>query len=97
MLTVAMDKLLLVVEDRFELKDRGLALMPNLPIDSLPQQTLGMPLQIKLERPDGAVVVAKAVIYPEHFNPGGYKLICYVQDMAWGAVPPGTKVWLIET
>jgi|SRR6185436_12491550 len=94
---VGMDNLLFVVEDSFQIVGRGLALMPNLPIDSIPNQKLGSLLQIRLERPGGITEVAKAVIHLEHFNPGGYKLICYIQDTALDAISPGTKVWLIES
>jgi hypothetical protein len=90
-----MDKLLLVVKDRFQLRNRGLALAPHLPIGSVPHQKLGSILQTRLERPDGTTKITEAIINLEHFNPGGYKLICYIQNTALGAIPLGTKVWLI--
>ena len=91
---MTIERLLLTVQDRFDLGDKGLALAPALPVDSIPRQEQGVMLRVRLEMPDGAMEETDARIYLEHFNPGGYKLICYLQSAVTTAVPSGTKVWI---
>jgi hypothetical protein len=94
---MAKEWLLLTVQDSFILVGRGIALVPALPADLIPHSKQGAMFQATLERPDGTTEQANIRIYLKHFNPGGHKLICYLQETEIGKVPIGTRVWVIES
>ncbi len=85
-------ELLLRVEDRFMLTNRGLVLAPDLP---LPHGKQSPVLAVIVERPDGTRLSTEAELRLDHFRPGGYKLIVYLPALEKADVPVGSRVWKV--
>ena len=91
------DKLLLVVEDSFQLSGRGATVAPFVSPDLLGTNTSGHKSTVRLVRPDGTKEITEATFYWEHFNQGGFHYACFLENGKKEQVPPGTEMWLIET
>lgn len=83
---------LFVIADAFDLAVRGTALVPALEFDG---QGWHATLDVELRRPDGVRSLTRARLMVEHFYPGGYKRVVYV-DVPKTEVPPGTEVWTTD-
>lgn len=89
-------KFLLKVEDAFQIKGRGLILLPSLSEDeNLPSLT-----EVLLIIPNGEKIVTEAIFGVEFFsyeNPKDYKLpqtFCILKNLEKEKVLIGTEVWL---
>lgn len=99
-----MDKLLLVVEDSFQISGRGVVVEPPPPLETLginehspvAQVRLVRVAQVRLVRPDATHEVVEATFGWTHFNPGGFRFTCMLVGMKKEAVPPGTEMWLLD-
>jgi hypothetical protein len=93
-----MDKRLLVVEDAFHLRGRGLLLWPLVPFDVLPRP-LQMPFRrtVTLRQPNGTTVRVEAILTIGTSMPldhPGYD--CLLLGIEKADVPKGTEVWVSE-
>jgi hypothetical protein len=91
-----MDKLLLVVEDSFQLSGRGAVTVPFVSPEVLGTNKSGHKQQVKLVRPDGAEEIVEATFYWEHFNPGGFRFTCFIEQGRVEQIPPNTEIWLLD-
>jgi hypothetical protein len=91
------EKQLLIVEDRFQITGSGLVLAPSLPLEWLQGKGNELPLQVRLELPDGTSKITESKLALQHLNPGGYSVICLLSDIQKDDVPIGTKVWITES
>ena len=91
-----MDKLLLVVGDSFQISGRGAVVMPFVSPEVLGTSQCGHKQQVRLVRPDGTEEIIEATFYWEHFTPGGYRFILFLQQGRKEQVPPNTEVWLLD-
>jgi hypothetical protein len=88
--------LLSVVEDAFEIADRGTVVVPHLQA----QQRWPASLSLELRRPDGTKVVTQGHVRLEHLlrRPPGQSewvwTLCL--DVPKRGAPPGTEVWELE-
>ena len=93
-----MPKLILTVEDLFQLTGRGLVLAPEVPEDAVPvtgNQTRFTAL-VRLVRPDSTRLHISAVIAVEFCFPGRHKWVCYPRGVTNADIPIGTEVWLLD-
>jgi hypothetical protein len=91
-----MGKLLLVVEDSFQISGRGATVMPFVSPEVLGTSRNVHKEQVRLVRPDGTEEIVEATFYWTHFNPGGYHFSLYLDAGSKEQVPPGTEIWLLE-
>ena len=89
-----MEKLLLVVEDAFEVRGRGVIVVPDIPLDELKQPT---PTMVMLKRPDGTSSSVEAWIGVPFIDPplvvGKRGYTCFLKGIDRLAVPIGTEVY----
>ncbi|HYV37188.1 MAG TPA: hypothetical protein VE988_15890 [Gemmataceae bacterium] len=86
-----MSRLLLVVEDRFQIKQRGLLLAPQLDLEACKGLSL-TDVPIELRKPDGVVVPTKATIGVLSNPSRPFVIILPGHQSA--DVPIGTELWL---
>ena len=91
-----MEKLLLVVEDSFQLSGRGVAIAPFVSPDLFGNSKSGHKSRVRLTRPDGNEEIVEATFYWEHFKPGGYHYVCYLVNGDEEQVPRKTEIWLLD-
>ena len=88
-----MSKLLVAVEDTFEITGRGLVVVPG----PLTQDFAGpAKVQVVLHRPDGSRMSAPLLIQ-YHFQtppPKEYRWACIFTTLSKQDVPIGTEIWL---
>ncbi|MEM7165865.1 MAG: hypothetical protein AAF581_10395 [Planctomycetota bacterium] len=89
---MAEKRLLMTVEDAFEIGDRGLVVVPELPADEC-EELVDKVIAVHLLRPDGTTCYSTFRVSWEHFNPHGYKIICRSDVLAKENCPPGTEIW----
>ena len=86
-------ELLLEVKGTFEIAGRGLALVPDLQLQTRTKDSIH---EVVVERPDGSSILSQARLVVEHFRPVGYKLVVYLPQLRKEQVPIGSKVlWLV--
>lgn len=87
-------RLLLVSEDRFAIRGRGLVVVPGPELPALPALFNGL---VELHRPDGTRQHARVAVQVEFSTPtpqGPRRWSCTLPDCAPGDVPLGTELWL---
>jgi len=92
-----MSKLLLVVEDSFQISGRGVIVAPFVSPEILGTSQSGHKQQMRLVRPDGTEEIVEATFYWQHMNPGGFHFSFFLKQGKKEQVPPGTEIWLLET
>ena len=87
-----LSRLLLTVEDTFEISGRGLVLGPFLPVDEARKQAFS----VELHRPDGTIRWATALAQLPFIHPTPKKLEVHLLliDARKDEVPVGTKIWI---
>jgi hypothetical protein len=90
-----MGKLLLIVEDSFQVSGLGATVVPFVSPEILGTGKAVDKQQVRLVRPDGTEELVEAAIRWTHFNPGGYRFCLYLYDGKKEQVPPGTEIWLL--
>lgn len=91
-----MEKLLLVVEESFQISGRGVVVTPWPSPEAAALKKSGDVVQVRLVRPDSTSEVVEATFYLAHFNPGGFHFECVLCGMKREQVPPGTEIWLLD-
>lgn len=96
-----MQKLLLRVEQAFVATSRGVIIVPEIPVDQVPETP---PSSVVLKRPDGTTVSTKATFHISHIQTRSIehtlkvfkkpRYTCLLKDMDKTAVPVGTEIWL---
>jgi hypothetical protein len=91
-----MEKRLLVIENVFFLRGRGVAVLPLTPFDALPRPAR-MPIRrtVILRRPDGVSQQVEAIFGASTCMPPdrlGYE--CLLQGIEKAEVPVGAKIWI---
>ncbi len=94
-----MRRLLLTVEQAFDLAHIGATLAPSLPADAL---TPPYPTEVILKRPDGTEFTTRARFASAHFNrpyaqrtlDNIWRIVCALPDFSAADIPPGTEVWI---
>ena len=94
-----MHKLLLRVENVYEMKGRGVVVTPVLPRDGLmPPPQRPFDASVMLKRPDGTEVSAEASFLLPFFDPQDPTLqpeyVCLLKQVSRSETPVGTEVWL---
>lgn len=87
-------RLLLKVEDVFDIKGRGLVLAPDISIDMLPQPH---PRTVTLKFADETTHEVEAMFVRPTFNPPPQKMVgylCELKQVEKMDVPIGTEVWI---
>lgn len=85
-------RLLLVVEDTFDIQGRGIIVAPDVDLGARVQ----MEIRVALRRPDGEVLRAVALAQIP-FNIGGRRIqheLCF-RTLSKQDLPRGTEVWLL--
>lgn len=100
------EKLLVAVEDSFQVSGRGVVIEPPPTPEDVGVEPLGPSFRlqmksvrtarVRLVRPDGAVEEVEAQFSWAHFNPGGFQFMCLLPGAKKEQVPPGTQMWLLE-
>ncbi len=90
------EKLLLVVEDSFQISNIGLVLAPFPSREILKEFKSGDIAQVQLQRPDGTSEIVAATFDLQHFNPGGFHPVWVLREADKSQVPPATRVVLLE-
>ena len=93
-----MEKLLLVVEESFQITGRGVVAVPETSPEAVGSGEHGHTSQVRLVRPDTTEEVAEATFWWEHLNPGGFRFMLMLRGIGTKKeqAPPGTEVWLID-
>lgn len=97
-----MSKLLLTVEDTFQIKGLGLVVVPSVRPELIQGGTLksGYTAPVLLLRPRKQAEVVEATFYWQHLNakhgPIPLELVCTFKTMQKDQVPIGTEVWLLD-
>lgn len=92
-----MEKLLLIIEDSFQIPGRGTIVSPFVSPDILGTSKNGHNAKVRLVRPDGTEEIVEATFYWQHFNPGGFHYSCIFENGKKEQVPPDTEIWLLKT
>lgn len=91
-----MPKLLMTVEDTFQIDNNGLVIVPC-PLTSEYTEPVGNVL-VKVHRPDGSAITAYLLI-THHFQTPPAKerrWSCMFRSLQKGDVPVGSEIWVIE-
>ncbi len=91
-----MKKLLVVVEDSFQVSGRSVVVVPTPSLEDAGVSKRGDVAQVRLVRPDSTEQDVEATFYLAHFNPGGFRWECMLRGMKKEQVPPGTEMWLLD-
>jgi len=101
-----MDKLLLIVEDSFQITGRCVIVLPALSPEAVGSDensgTAGIGFvrvaSVRLVRPDTTEEVVEGTFYWAHFNPQGYRFTLELRGAEYKKeqVPPGTEIWLLD-
>ena len=82
-------KLLLTVEDTFDLTEPGWTMTPDVVVDMEPGRYAATAI-----RPDGHQADVEISLSWVSFFPGGMKLVCRAPGVGRESIPPGTTIWL---
>jgi hypothetical protein len=89
--------LLLVVEDSFDIRGRGLIVVPGPHADALERPST---FRVELHLPDGTRREARAILRWEFSLPSPpasqRRYTCILEDVSRPDVPPGTEVWFLR-
>jgi hypothetical protein len=103
--TAKMNKLLLIVEESFQITGRGVVLQPDASPEIIGSKASSHAAAVLLVRPNGEEENLQATFYWEHFNVStellleGFKTfqyVCVLRDGTKEQVPPGTQIWLLD-
>ncbi len=83
-------KLLLTVEDTFQISGRVLVVVPDIESAS---QALNFTGVVTIEPPAGNAFEARAEFSWTHFSPGGMKLLLTLPRLSKESVPIGSRVY----
>jgi hypothetical protein len=86
-------KLLLIVEDTFQVTGRGLVVAPDVP-DAIPRADFADIVMIAPK--DAPAFNARAEFVWTHFRPGGMKLLLTFPELSKDAVPVGSRILLCD-
>jgi hypothetical protein len=89
----AMATRLLVVEEAFVARGRGVLVMPRFTADAPPKDPFG----VRLKLPGGAERTARAAVEVSHVRGPLAPFAMYrLYDLTPEEVPPGTEIWSID-
>lgn len=91
-----MSKLLLVVEDSFQVSGRGVIVFPALSPEAVGSSRHGYTAQVRLARPDATEEVVEATFEREYIGPRRLDCLCVLRDAKKEQVPPDTEIWLLD-
>jgi hypothetical protein len=87
-------KHLLQVEDTFEIKGRGLVVVPAIP---LPSHFSNFRDTVTIVPTDSEPFQVEADFFLSHFNPGNYKLLLTFPSLSKSLLPVGSHIHVSES
>jgi hypothetical protein len=87
-------KHLLQVQDTFQVADRGLVVVPEVPI---PPRFANFTDTVTVEPPDSEPFQAPADFFLSHFSPGGFKLLLTFRGLSRESLPIGSNILVSES